>query len=101
MVDLSLVSDDAWAAVLRPLAQRPHCPRHLARAAARDLGLSERRVYALVRSLREAHGGAGGAWGASCRGGRLRAGGREGDPEVSPRHTLPRARKACPADFGW
>jgi putative transposase len=41
---------------LRPLAQRPHCPRHLARAAARDLGLSERRVYALVRSLREAHG---------------------------------------------
>src|SRR3954464_15611847 len=62
MVDLSVVSDDAWAAarrraaVLRPLAQRPHCPRHLARAAARDLGLSERRVYALVRSLREAHG---------------------------------------------
>lgn len=62
MADLSLVPDDVWAAarrraeVLRTLAEQPRCPRRLARAAAGDLGLSERRVYALVRRLREANG---------------------------------------------
>jgi putative transposase len=54
MMDISTFSDEAWqeakrrAEVTRPLAAREHCPRPLARAAAQDLGLSERQVYTLV-----------------------------------------------------
>lgn len=62
MVDVSLVSEAAWcearrrAKVLRPLAERAHRPRHLVRAAAATLGLSERQTYTLLRRCREAGG---------------------------------------------
>ncbi|MGH7109722.1 MAG: Mu transposase C-terminal domain-containing protein [Stellaceae bacterium] len=62
MVDVSLVSEAAWcearrrAEVLRPLAERAHRPRHLVRAAAATLGLSERQTYTLLQRCREAGG---------------------------------------------
>lgn len=62
MADLSLIPEAAWrearrrADVLRPLAERRHCPRSAAQAAARELGLSERQVYTLVRRCRDAGG---------------------------------------------
>ena len=60
--DLSLVADEQWrearrrAVVVRPLAERARCPRSAARAAATELGLSERQIYVLVRRCREAGG---------------------------------------------
>lgn len=63
MTDISVFSDEAWqeakrrAEVIRLLAAREHCPLPLARAAARDLGLSARQVYTLVKRCR-AGGGA-------------------------------------------
>lgn len=62
MADLSLVSEADWrearrrAEVLRPLAERGRGFRHLVRAAAASLGLSERRTYALLRWCRHAGG---------------------------------------------
>jgi putative transposase len=62
MTDLSTFSDEAWqeakrrAEVIRPLAAREHCPRLLVRAAAQDLELSERHVYALVKRCRIRNG---------------------------------------------
>lgn len=58
MTDISAFSEEAWqeakrrAQMIRPLAARQRCPRLLARAAALDLGLSERQVYALVKRCR-------------------------------------------------
>lgn len=49
--DLSLIPEAAWrearrrAEVVRPLAERPCRSRHLVRAAATTLGLSERQTY--------------------------------------------------------
>lgn len=60
--DLSLVPPPLWqeaerrAAVLRPLVQLPTCPRHAARTAATDLGLSERQIYRLLQRCREGSG---------------------------------------------
>lgn len=60
--DLSLVPGPSWqeaerrAAVLRPLAALPACPREQARAAAVVLGVSERQVYRLLRKCREGGG---------------------------------------------
>lgn len=62
MVDISTFSDEAWqeakrrADVIRPLANRIRCRRALVRAAAQDLGLSERQVYTLVRRFRDSDG---------------------------------------------
>jgi putative transposase len=62
VVDVSLVSEAAWcearrrAEVIRPLAERDPRPRHLVRAAAATLGLSERQTYTLLRRCREAGG---------------------------------------------
>jgi putative transposase len=62
MADLSTFSDEAWqeakrrAEVIRPLAARQYCPRLLVRAAAQDLKLSERQVYALVKRCRLSNG---------------------------------------------
>lgn len=58
MTDISTFSEEAWqeakrrAQMIRPLAARERCPRLLVRAAALDLGLSERQVYALVKRCR-------------------------------------------------
>ena len=60
--DLSLVAAPVWreaerrAAVIRPLAALPACPRGEARTAAEALGLSERQVYRLLRRCREGGG---------------------------------------------
>jgi putative transposase len=60
--DLTLVPEALWreaerrAAVLRPLAALPRCPRDQALAAAAALGVSERQVYRLLRRCREAGG---------------------------------------------
>lgn len=60
--DLSLVPEPLWreaerrAAVLRPLAALPACPREQARAAATALGVTERQVYRLLRRCREGGG---------------------------------------------
>lgn len=60
--DLALVGDAAWreaerrAAVIRPLARLPECPRDRLVAAADDLGLSVRQVHRLVRRCREVDG---------------------------------------------
>jgi putative transposase len=60
--DLSLVPGPLWqeaeqrAAVLRPLAALPTCPREQARAAAVALGVSERQIYRLLRKCREGGG---------------------------------------------
>lgn len=60
--DLSLVPQPLWqeaerrAAVLRPLAALPACPREQARAAAAALGVTERQVYRLLRRCREGGG---------------------------------------------
>ena len=60
--DLSLVPEPLWqeaerrAAVLRPLAALPACPREQARAAAAVLGVTERQVYRLLRRCREGGG---------------------------------------------
>ena len=61
MADLALIPDAAWheaqrRAVIRPLAELGRWPRHLVRAAAAQLGLSERQTYTLVRRCREAGG---------------------------------------------
>jgi hypothetical protein len=51
MVDVSLVPEAAWrearrrAEVIRPLVESAHRSRHLVRAAAATLGLSERHTY--------------------------------------------------------
>nr|WP_207917225.1 helix-turn-helix domain-containing protein [Rhizobium sullae] len=39
--------------VIRPLAELPAAPAHLARRAGRVLGLTERTVYALIRRYRQ------------------------------------------------
>jgi putative transposase len=60
--DLSLVPKPLWqeaerrAAVLRPLAALPACPREQARTAAATLGVTERQVYRLLRRCREGGG---------------------------------------------
>ena len=62
MADISTFTDEAWqeakrrAQMIRPLAARERCPRLLVRAAALDLGLSERQVYTLVRRFRDSDG---------------------------------------------
>ena len=62
MADLSLIPEVAWsearrrAGVIRPLADRDHCPRYMVQAAAATLGLSERQTYTLLRRCREAGG---------------------------------------------
>lgn len=54
--DLSLIPEPLWqeaerrAAVLRPLANLPACPRDQARTAAAALGVTERQVYRLLAS---------------------------------------------------
>ena len=59
MVDVSLVPEEAWreaqrrTEVIRPLAEGDRRPRHLVRAAAATLGLSERQTYTLLRRCRE------------------------------------------------
>jgi putative transposase len=76
MTDISTFSDEAWqeakrrAEVIRPLAAREHCPRPLARAAAQDLGLSERQVYTLVKRCRAGDGALGALVPAVSSGGR-------------------------------
>ena len=60
--DIALVPDGLWreaerrAGVIRPLAALPACPQAQAAAAARELGVSERQVYRLLRRCREADG---------------------------------------------
>jgi putative transposase len=62
MADLSLIPEAAWreaqrrAEVVRPLAERGRWPRHLVKAAAAALGLSERQTYTLLRRYRDAGG---------------------------------------------
>jgi putative transposase len=62
VVDVSLVPEEAWreaqrrAEVIRPLAEGDRRPRHLVRAAAATLGLSERQTYTLLRRCREGGG---------------------------------------------
>ena len=62
MIDLSQIAEQDWnearrrADVLRPLAELAHCPHDRARAAAAQLGLSERQVYTCLQRLREADG---------------------------------------------
>ena len=62
MTDLSVIPEGKWnearrrADIVRPLAERNHCPRHLARSAASELGISERQIYTLLRRMREAGG---------------------------------------------
>ncbi len=62
MTDLSQIAEQDWneahrrAVIIRPLAELKQCPRSQARAAAADLGLSERQVYRLIQRLREADG---------------------------------------------
>jgi putative transposase len=62
MADLSLIPETAWrearrrAEVVRPLAQRERRPRHLVKAAATALGLSERQTYTLLRRCQDANG---------------------------------------------
>ena len=61
MTDLALIGEEAWreaqrrADVVRPLAERARCPRVAVRAAAAELGLSERHLYTLIRRCREGH----------------------------------------------
>ncbi|PKA45169.1 helix-turn-helix domain-containing protein (plasmid) [Rhizobium sullae] len=53
------LSDVAWeeakrsVVVIRPLAELPAAPAHLARRAGRVFGLTERTVYALIRRYRQ------------------------------------------------
>jgi len=60
--DLGLVPEPLWqeakrrAAVLRPLAALPACPREQARTAATALGVTERQIYRLLRRCREGGG---------------------------------------------
>jgi putative transposase len=60
--DIALVPDALWreaerrAAVIRPLAALPACTHAQASAAARELGVSERQVYRLLRRCREGGG---------------------------------------------
>jgi putative transposase len=62
MTDLSSIPEADWreaqrrAEVIRPLAERGRQPRSAVRTAAAALGLSERRVYTLIRRCREAEG---------------------------------------------
>src|SRR5579884_3877219 len=62
MPDLSLIPEATWreaerrAEVIRPLAERERWPHHLVRAAAAELGLSERQTYTLLRRCRDAGG---------------------------------------------
>jgi hypothetical protein len=62
MVDVSLVPEAAWreaqrrADVIRPLTEHTHRARHLVRAGAATLGLSERQTYTILRRCREAGG---------------------------------------------
>lgn len=64
MTDLSLVEEHAWqlakrrAEIIRPLAALRQCPHPLVRAAASELDLSERQVYALIRRCRAMDGAA-------------------------------------------
>lgn len=41
---------------MRPLLEFNHCPREKVRAAAAELGLSERQIYRLIQRLRELDG---------------------------------------------
>jgi putative transposase len=58
----SLHPKDRWnevrrrAAIIGPLAARDRCPRYFVKAAAADLGLGERYVYALIARWRQAGG---------------------------------------------
>ena len=60
--DLTLIPEPVWqeaerrAMALRPLVALPACPRVQARAAAADLGVTERQVYRLLRRYREGGG---------------------------------------------
>jgi putative transposase len=62
MTDLSSIPEADWreaqrrAEVIRPLAERGRQPRSAVCTAAAALGLSERRVYTLIRRCREAEG---------------------------------------------
>ena len=62
MADLSLIPETDWneawrrAEVIRPLANREHCPCYMVQAAAATLGLSERQTYTLLRRCRDAGG---------------------------------------------
>lgn len=62
MTDLSQIAEEDWneacrrVEAIRPLVGLQHCPRLQARAAAAELGLSERQVYRLIKRLREADG---------------------------------------------
>lgn len=42
--------------VIRPLIEFKHCPREKARAAAAELGLSDRQIYRLIQRLRKLDG---------------------------------------------
>ena len=61
-MDVESIPEQIWRAaekraeMLRPLAALGEAPAHLVRAAARDLNISERWAYQLIRRLRE-HGG--------------------------------------------
>lgn len=76
MTDISTFSDEVWqeakrrAEIIRPLAAQEHCPRPLARAAAQDLGLSERQVYTLIKRCRAGDGALGALVPAVSSGGR-------------------------------
>lgn len=62
MVDLSQIAEQEWneanrrAMVIRPLIELKHCPREKARAAAAELGLSDRQIYRLIQRLRKLDG---------------------------------------------
>jgi putative transposase len=62
MADLSQIAQQDWnearqrALFLRPLMDVERCPREGARAAAAELGLSDRQVYRLLQRLRAADG---------------------------------------------
>ncbi len=61
-VALPLIPDEIWnearrrADLVRPLAEMATCPRDRVRAAAADLGLSDRQIYRMVARLRAAGG---------------------------------------------
>lgn len=60
--DLATISEADWTeakrreAVIRPLAEQPTCSKAQARAAARVLGLAERRIYMLIHAYRDSGG---------------------------------------------
>ena len=102
MTDLSLIPEAAWAEaqrrsdVVRPLAARDRQPRHLVRAAAASLGLSERQTHTLLRRCRETDGALTallpGRSGGGRGGTRIAAESEAAHPEAEPVH-----RRAPPA----